>query len=100
MHETSGLCVQDCSTIDPDLENDEKNQICRKRCETGEYNHPTKADQCLECEKDGRIWNCVDCDWKSGIGSNLVCIECDDGFTPALGGCARANCKEFSSSNL
>ena len=99
---STGLCVSDCSELDPDLENDEDNFICRKACPDGEYNDPTRADVCLGCVDDGDLNNCELCSWDGRIGdanSELICNSCQDGFTPVPGGCVRTNCDEFDPEN-
>ena len=92
----TGLCTETC----PDgYYQDSDNGVCRYTCNDDEYFDPEDPTACLPCggpeTGDGAIRDCMYCGEEAGVGSQVLCAQCDAPFVPSVDGlsCIHANCE-------
>lgn len=79
----NGLCTQTC--LDSNFEPDYNGKVCRKKCLSTQYKHPTNPNLCIDCSTllvpvTGR---CTSCDYTDGIVGRfpVLCKDCVSALT-------------------
>jgi len=114
---SSGICTEclegfvwnqdgTCSTTCTELgyEEDYPAKVCRFKCLSTQYQHPTSTANCLECSAllTPVANRCTKCDYTDGVVGKypMVCEDCVNAMTPdATNKCVVQNCKTINTAD-